>query len=184
MPPDSELVARTCAGEQDAFEPLVRRYSDHVVRFLYHMVGDFQTAEDIAQETFLKAYAHLGRLEQRERFSTWLYSIARHSCLDWIRAKRTAPSIEDLGGPGSELSADSDQAPETPAETGEMHGEIVAELQQLRADYREIILLKHVHELSYKEIGEIVGLSSSAVGEKLSRVRQMLRDRLRRHKTS
>jgi len=180
VPPDAELVKRSSDGEQEAFEPLVRRYSDSIVRFVYHMVGDFQTAEDIAQETFIKAFAHLRRLEQPERFSTWLYSIARHSCLDWIRARRSGPSVEDLAEVGAEIADQSADAPDTPAEAGELHSEVVAELQRLRADYREIILLKHIHELSYKEIGEIVGLSASAVGEKLSRVRQMLRDRLRR----
>jgi len=180
VPPDAELVGRAAAGEQEAFEPLVRRYSDSIVRFVHHMVGDFQAAEDIAQEAFLKAFAHLGRLEQPERFSTWLYSIARHSCLDWIRARHAGPSVEDLGEAGAEFADLQSATPDAPAETGEMHTHIVEELKRLRADYREIMLLKHVHELSYKEIGEIVGLSPSAVGEKLSRVRQMLRSRLRR----
>jgi RNA polymerase sigma-70 factor (ECF subfamily) len=180
VPPDEELVKRASAGEKDAFEPLVRRYADNIVRFVHHMIGDFQAAEDIAQEAFLKAYAHLGRLEQPERFSTWLYSIARHSCLDWIRAKRSGPSVEDLHAMGVEPADVAEDTPERPSEVMEAHTRVVDELQALREDYRDIILLKHVHELSYKEIGEIVGLSPSAVGEKLSRVRQMLRNKLSR----
>jgi RNA polymerase sigma-70 factor (ECF subfamily) len=180
VPPDAELVTRSVCGEREAFEPLVRRYSDDIVRFVHHMLGDFQTAEDIAQETFVKAFSHLKRLEQPERFSTWLYSIARHACLDHMRAKRTGPSVEDLSDAGVEICDAESLSPDEPVVSTEMHDEVVEELQKLRADYREVILLKHVRDLSYKEIGEIVGLSPSAVGEKLSRVRQMLRARLRR----
>jgi RNA polymerase sigma-70 factor (ECF subfamily) len=177
---DAELVRRAVAGETAAFEPLVRRYSDTIVRFSHHMVADFQAAEDIAQEAFLKAFSHIGRLEDAGKFTTWLYSIARHLCLDWIRARRSTVSVEALEADGVEVSGDPDDLPERSVETGEIHGQILAELQRLRPDYREILLMKHVYELSYKEIGEVAGLSVSAVGEKLSRVRELLRKRLRK----
>jgi RNA polymerase sigma-70 factor (ECF subfamily) len=178
--PDAELVRRAAAGDTAAFEPLVRRYSDTIVRFARHMVGDFQAAEDIAQDTFLKAFSHIGRLEDAAKFTTWLYSIARHLCLDWIRARRPTVSMEALEDDGVEVSGDPGDAPERSVVTGEMHGRVLAELQRLRTDYREILLMKHVYELSYKEISEVAGLSVSAVGEKLSRVRELLRKRLRK----
>jgi RNA polymerase sigma-70 factor (ECF subfamily) len=178
--PDTELVRRAAAGDTAAFEPLVRRYSDTIVRFARHMVGDFQAAEDIAQDTFLKAFSHIGRLEDAGKFTTWLYSIARHLCLDWIRARRPTVSMEALEADGVEVSGDPGDMPERSVETGEMHGHVLAELQRLRPDYREILLMKHVYELSYKEISEVAGLSVSAVGEKLSRVRELLRKRLRK----
>jgi len=177
--PDAELVLRAAAGDATAFEPLVRRYSDTIVRFSHHMVGDFQVAEDIAQDTFLKAFSHIGRLEDAAKFATWLYSIARHLCLDWIRARRSTVSMDVLESDGVEISGGPDDLPERYLETGEMHGRVLAELQRLRPDYREILLMKHVYELSYKEIGEMAGLSVSAVGEKLSRVREILRKKLR-----
>ena len=177
-PSDAELVRRAEAGETDAFEPLVQRYSDILVRFARHMVGDFQTAEDIAQESFLKAFTHIGRIGEPEKFSTWLYSITRHLCLDRIRARRPAVSVEALADDGVEMSDDRAVPPRELVETGEMHGRVLREIERLRADYREILLMKHVYEFSYKQIGETVGLSVSAVGEKLSRVRQMLRERL------
>jgi RNA polymerase sigma-70 factor (ECF subfamily) len=177
---DAELVRGAVAGDTAAFEPLVRRYSDMIVRFSHHMVGDFQAAEDIAQEAFLKAFSHIGRLEDAAKFTTWLYSIARHLCLDWIRARRSTVSMDVLESDGVEIPGDPDDLPERYFETGEMHGQVLAELQRLRPDYREILLMKHVYELSYKEIGEVAGLSVSAVGEKLSRVRELLRKRLRK----
>jgi RNA polymerase sigma-70 factor (ECF subfamily) len=182
IPPDEELVRRTASGEAEAFEPLVRRHLDTVVRFAHHMLGDFQAAEDVAQETFLKAYAHAGRLEDPAKFTTWLCSITRHLCLDWIRARRPGVSVETLEGEGLEV-ADAAPAPERGIETDELHGRVLEALQGLRPDYREIVLMKHVYELSYKQISEMVGLSVSAVGEKLSRVRQMLRKRLRLRRT-
>ncbi len=179
-PHDADLVRRVAAGDAAAFEPLVSRYSDTIVRFSHHMVGDFQAAEDIGQESFLRAFSHIGRLEDAGKFTTWLYSIARHLCLDWIRARRSTVSMDALEEEGVEVAGDPDDRPEHFVETGEMHGHVLAELQRLRPDYREILLMKHVYELSYKEISEVVGLSVSAVGEKLSRVRELLRKRLRK----
>ncbi len=177
-PPDADLVRRAAGGDADAFEPLVQRYSDILVRFARHMVGDFQAAEDIAQESLLKAFTHLGRIGEPEKFSTWLYSITRHLCLDRIRARRPAVSVEALADDGVEISDKGAVSPRERVETGEMHRRVLGEIGRLRADYREILLMKHVYEFSYKQIGETVGLSVSAVGEKLSRVRQMLRERL------
>ena len=151
---DAELVLRATAGDTAAFEPLVRRYSDTIVRFAYHMVGDFQAAEDIAQETFLKAFSHIGRLEDASKFATWLYSIARHLCLDSIRARRSTVSMDALESDGVEMPGGPGDSPERSVETGEMHGQVLAELQLLRPDYREILLMKHVYELSYREIGD------------------------------
>ena len=194
IPTDATLVRRAKAGEADAFEPLVLRYSNTIVRFAHHMVSDYQAAEDIAQETFLKAYSHLGRLGEPERFATWLYSITRHLCLDWLRASsRRAISVETLSGlskPGEEGEGQATvdvrdpgaHPPDEAVALGEMHGRVLAELQELRPDYREILLMKHVYEFSYKQISETVGLSVSAVGEKLSRVRQMLRRRLKKQR--
>lgn len=177
---DAELVRLAVAGDSAAFEPLVDRYSDTIVRFCHHMLGDFQAAEDIAQDAFLKAFSHIGRLEDAAKFTTWLYSIARHLCLDWIRARRSTVSMDALESDGVEIPGDPDDLPERYFETGELHGQVLVELQRLRPDYREILLMKHVYELSYKEIGEVAGLSVSAVGEKLSRVRELLRKRLRK----
>jgi RNA polymerase sigma-70 factor (ECF subfamily) len=143
------------------------------------MVGDFQTAEDLAQETMLKAFAHLGRLADPERFSTWIYSIARHACLDWLRTRRPSSSVEEMESDGVELADGAARAPADAAETAELAERAVAAIGSLREDYREILLLKHVQNLSYNDIAEITELTVSAVGEKLSRVRQMLRRKLR-----
>ena len=175
-----DLVKRGVAGDADAFEELVHRHANAMVRFACHMVGDFQAAEDIAQEAFLKAFSHLGRLDDPAKFATWLYSITRHCCLDWLRTKRPAVSVEGLEDDGILVADASASAPPESIEKDELHGRVLEELRKLRSDYREILLLKHVYELSYKEIGEMAGLSVSAVGEKLCRVRQMLRERLRR----
>ncbi len=176
--PDAELVRFAVAGGSEEFEPLVRRYSNTIVRFAYHMLDDYQAAEDIAQESFFKAFSHLRRLADPERFSTWLYSITRHLCLDWIRAKRSMLSVEVMEDDGVQVTDERGPPPDRGIETDELHRAVLDELKGLRADYREILLMKHVYELSYKEIGKMEGLSVSAVGEKLSRVRQMLRKRL------
>jgi len=174
--PEIELVAKARGGDSDAFAELVRSYRNIVVGFAYNMVGDSFAAEDLAQETFIKAYASLATLEADEKFGAWLRVICRHTCMDHLRGKKGEVSLETLRSGGLD-----------PAETGvrpvdrkiiveEEEGLILDALRELRDDYREIIILKHIEELSYKEIAKITGLSVSGVGEKLSRVRQMLKE--------
>ncbi len=174
-----ELVKLASGGDVEAFEDLVRRHANTIVRFARHMVGDYEAAEDVAQEAFLKAYSHIARLDDPAKFATWLYSITRHCCLDWLRTRRPAVSVEGLEEDGVEVADSRSPSPGETIEEHELHGKVLDEVHKLRADYREILLMKHVYELSYKEISDMVGLSVSAVGEKLCRVRQMLRRRLK-----
>lgn len=177
-PPDAALVAAGLRGDQAAFGELVRRHGNLVVGFAYNRVGDFQLAEDLAQDTFIKAYNSLETLKEPNKFTSWLLVIARHTCMDWLRASKDAVSLEGLREAGYE------PAPNTVARTleqiteAELEARILQEIQELREDYREIIVMKHIDNLSYRQIGELLGMSVSAVGEKLSRIRQILRKRL------
>jgi RNA polymerase sigma-70 factor (ECF subfamily) len=177
MDPTSELVQRCLNGDTGAFERLVREHMNAVLGLAYNYVFDFSAAEDIAQETFVQAYQSLQNLRDGALFKVWLLKIARNKCIDTLRRAprlvsldqnksvereimlRSAPPLEDQPFPFSEE-------------------ELIGALDSLRRDYREIFIMKHIDNLSYKEIAEILGMTISAVGEKLYRVRSMLRDKL------
>ena len=175
---DAELVAAGLRGDESAYGELVRRYSNIVVGFAFNRVSDFQLAEDLAQETFVKAYESLGSLNAPEKFGSWLLVIARHTCMDWLRASKDVVSLDGLRDSGHEPVSGSGRENFDRLSDEEVDARILTEVQTLREDYRDIIVMKHIQQLSYKQIGELLGMSVSAVGEKLSRVRQILRKRL------
>ena len=174
-PTDSDLVERARGGDSDAFAELVGRYRNIVVGFSYNIVGDSHAAEDLAQETFIKAYGSLASLEDPAKFGSWLRVIARHTCMDHLRAQKGDVSLETLRSSGLDPAEAGAKPVDREIIVEEEEHEILEALRELREDYREIIILKHIEELSYREIADITELSVSGVGEKLSRVRQMLK---------
>jgi len=91
---DQELVARCRAGERDAFGELVERYQQRLVRYLRGLVGNEEDARDVAQEAFLRAYTHLARFDPSRSFSVWLYGIASHVAVDWLRRRARRAGLD------------------------------------------------------------------------------------------
>src|ERR1044071_9550303 len=91
---DADLVVRALAGREDGFEELVRRYQRPIVAYVYRMVGDYDTALDLAQEVFLKVYNSLGRYRPEFKFSTWIYRIAHNASIDHLRRAGNARTEE------------------------------------------------------------------------------------------
>jgi RNA polymerase sigma-70 factor (ECF subfamily) len=179
MDPTSELVRRSIDGDSEAFDCLVREYMNTVVGLAFNYVGNFHTAEDLAQETFVQAFQSLERLRDGTRFKVWLLRIARNKCIDYIRRSPRWLSIDH----DHELQREVSTKVATPFSHGEeasrfSEADLFSALNSLRNDYREIFLLKHVDNLSYKEISGLLGMTVSAVGEKLYRVRAMIREKL------
>jgi RNA polymerase sigma-70 factor (ECF subfamily) len=177
MDPTSELVSRCIDGDPGAFERLVREHMSTVLGLAYNYVGNFSAAEDIAQETFVQAFQSIESLRDGSRFKVWLLKIARNKCIDAIRRSPRWVSLDQ----NRELQKEVSLKP-TPAQndlTFEFtEDDLLAALQSLRQDYREIFVMKHVDNLSYKEISAVLGMTVSAVGEKLYRVRSMIREKL------
>jgi RNA polymerase sigma-70 factor (ECF subfamily) len=171
-----QLVHRCLAGEKGAFDELVRQNMNVVFGLVVSMVHNFHTAEDIAQEVFTKAYVSLPRLQEPQKFRNWVCRIARNCCLDHLRQRQVQSSLES-----SFVQLAEPEAREVPGYrdlSEEMNTRLLNAIDQLRDDYREILILKHLNGLSYKDIGGILNMSVSAVGEKLFRVRQMLKRKL------
>ncbi|MBI3832457.1 MAG: RNA polymerase sigma factor [Planctomycetes bacterium] len=176
--PDAQLVVLTAKGDTDAYNELVERFQNAARNRALSVVSDFQAAEDIAQDAFIKAYNALKDLEDPNKFAGWFLTIVHHTALDYVRARREGMSLETMKEQGFEAPRETRGEQIEKLEEREEDLRVLDALQDLRDDYREIIILKHVEELSYKEIADRLGMSVSAVGEKLSRVRALLKRRL------
>jgi len=178
MDPTAELVRRCTSGDPAAFECLVREYMNTVLGLAYHYVRNFHTAEDLAQDTFVQAFQSIGSLRDQARFKVWLLRIVRNKCIDHIRRNPKQLSMDQDEELQKEVSRKATTRAAPDADESFSEEQLFVALDSLRADYREIFIMKHVDNLSYKEISQLLGMSVSAVGEKLYRVRGMIRDRL------
>jgi RNA polymerase sigma-70 factor (ECF subfamily) len=173
-----ELVDCARRGDREAYGQLVERYRSVVMASIYAAVRRRDVAEDLAQECFIKAYSALGELREPVRFAGWLRTIAAHTAADWLRARRSEVNLDRLTEAGAEPCAPQFRPGER-MEDAEEEDAVISALAELREDYREIVVLKHLENYSYREIGEMLGMSVTAVGEKLSRVRSLLRKKLK-----
>lgn len=178
---DSELVVRARAGREDSFEELVRRYQRPIVAYVYRMIGDYEAALDLTQEVFIKVYGSLHRYCSDYKFSTWIYRIAHNVAIDHLRRATVRGQdmmVDGADGEAYERPFASGQAtPEQASEMEERRGTIEIIVQTLPAAYRELILLRHAHDLSYDEIAEVTGLPLGTVKNRIFRAREALRER-------
>jgi RNA polymerase sigma-70 factor (ECF subfamily) len=180
---DADLVVRALAGREDGFEELVRRYQRPIVAYVYRMVGDYDTALDLAQEVFIKVYNSLGRYRPEFKFSTWIYRIAHNASIDHLRraGSTRTEEMEVAGDGGSTFEkpiASKSLTPEQETERGERRAEIEEVVRQLAPAYRELIVLRHSHDLSYDEIAEVTGLPLGTVKNRIFRAREAMRELL------
>ena len=180
---DVELVSRALAGREEGFAELVRRYQRPIAAYVYRMVGDYDAALDLAQEVFIRVYNSLGRYRAEYKFSTWIYRIAHNAAIDHLRrvgASRTEEmTIEGEGGTSFEKPlASKAPTPEQETERGERRAEIEEVVGLLPHAYRELIVLRHSHDLSYDEIAEVTGLPLGTVKNRIFRAREAMRELL------
>jgi RNA polymerase sigma-W factor len=170
---DTALVRRTLAGEQDAFAQLVERYKDPVYHVAYRMLSNAAEAEDVAQETFVRAFTQLGTYKPEHRFSTWLLSIASHLAIDQLRRRRfLALPLDEV--PFLEWLADDETGPEEAALVDEQQDEMQRLISKLPAKYRAVVVLRYWQDLSYEEIATALNLTPALVKARLHRARELL----------
>ena len=178
---DGELVQTAVAGREASFEELVRRYQRPIAAYVYRMVGDYDAALDLTQEVFIKVYNSLARYRSEFKFSTWIYKIAHNAAIDHLRrhAVREQTLTGSVEGERREVAIESRRlTPEQESERKERRSEIESVVQLLQASYRELIILRHSHDLSYDEIAEVTGLPMGTVKNRLFRARETMRDLL------
>ena len=178
---DGELVKSALAGREAGFEELVRRYQRPIAAYVYRMVGDYDSALDLTQEVFIKVYNSLARYRSEFKFSTWIYKIAHNAAIDHLRrhAVRGQSLVAGADNERREIALESLRlTPEQESEKKERCSEIEAVVHTLPATYRELIVLRHSHDLSYDEIAEITGLPLGTVKNRLFRAREAMRAQL------
>ena len=178
---DGELVSTAVAGREASFEELVRRYQRPIASYVYRMVGDYDAALDLTQEVFIKVYNSLARYRSEFKFSTWIYKIAHNAAIDHLRRHSVREQLVMAGDENMrpEVTIESRRlTPEQESEREERRSEIESVVQSLPAAYRELIVLRHSHDLSYDEIAEVTGLPLGTVKNRLFRAREAMRELL------
>lgn len=169
-------VIQAQQGSDEAFTQLVEAYQTHVYNLCYRMLGEPESAEDAAQETFLRAYQHLHRYDRRRPFATWLLSIAAHYCIDRLRRRKfsmlSIDQDEDDGG--FELPDGDSPNPESELIHSEQRERMQGLLTRLDSIDRAAIVLRYWHDSSEAEIAEALNLTVSAVKSRLHRARREL----------
>jgi RNA polymerase sigma-70 factor (ECF subfamily) len=169
---DADLVREALSGRTAAYALLVHRWSARVLAVCHGRVGNASTAEDLAQETLLRALRALGSIREPERFGSWICGIATRTCLDWLKSKqRTEVSIdllEDLAGENSSHVGASDDS----------WDRLYQEIEQLPIKCREVLMLYYYSESTYQELGDMLEVSAATVNARLTKARKLLRHRL------
>ena len=175
---DFALIQRILAGDEDAFESLIKKYQKQVHALAFRKVGNFQTAEDITQETFLRVYQKLATLNDPTKFSGWLYAIVNHLCIAWHRKNRLqTESLQEIHISGIETDVYSRYvASEHAKTTAEAQRDLVKKLlTKLKESDREVITLHYFEEMTSSEIGTYLGVSENTIKSRLHRARQRLK---------
>ena len=164
------LIESFRSGDEFAFVSLYNRYKGPVYAFCYKMLLDSNAAQDVMQETFLRVYENRDRLMKSGAFKSWLFTIARNQCLNWLRKSgRHVPLSDDE----YELPPASD-TPFTRMEKSEQIRFVTRFLESLRPEYREVLILREYQNLSYEEIAAVTRSTLSAVKSRLFKARRKL----------
>ena len=169
---DAALVARTLAGDLDAYAALMSRYRDAFGRYAFHMLGNREDAQEAMQDSFVRAYRALGTCREPGRFGAWLFRIVVNRCRTARRLLQRhrrfdADLPDDVPSHGSRPDA------------FEWREEIARALSRLRPHYREAFLLRYVEELDYGEMAQMTGVKEPALRMRVKRAGDQLRDLLR-----
>ena len=177
--PDSSLVPRAQQGHMDYFNTLVLRYEKQVYSVALRMVGSRQQAEDVAQETFIRAFKGLKGFRGGS-LKAWLLRITTNTCNDYFRSHQSQRdlSLETLTEDTGMSLPSSDPSPEEEALRGELGQEIQRGLLTLPGDQRMVLIMVDVEGMSYQEAAEAAGISPGTLRSRLSRARAKLRDYL------
>ena len=183
---DAELVVRVLAGEQEAFRALVSRHQRGVYNLLARMLRNPSRAEELAQETFLKAFKNLRSFDPGYKFSNWILRIAHNAAIDAMRRAGPPEVSLDEPDPHSGL-APAEAVPDPRAdeadraiERRELSLALSWAFDQLRPEYRQLVVLRYQEDRSYEEITEITGLPLGTVKSHLHRARAEMAELLRR----
>ena len=171
-PSDRDLIQRARRGDAEAFGELVTYHQKSVFNVCYRILHERTEAEDMAQETFIRAHERLGTFDEDRPFGPWVRRVAANVCLNHLESQRVTMELDE------ERDADESQGPEPQTEVHERSEQIRSALASLPAPYRVVIELRHYQELSYDEIAAELNIPLSDVKSHLFRARKILAEKL------
>ena len=185
---DELLVERCRKGDMQAFGSLVAKYQDRILNMIYRMCGRWADAEELAQETFLKALERMGQFRGHSGFYTWLFRIAANLTISHRRRAgrisfNSLTSSDDVDGTQAEaltsaLAARREASPAAAAEAAENSRRIAQALEGLEDDFRLVLVLRDIEEMDYAQIAKVLELPAGTVKSRLHRARLMLKEKL------
>jgi RNA polymerase sigma-70 factor (ECF subfamily) len=176
---DGELVRQTLAGRSQAYEELVRRWSARLLGLCHARVGKLGVAEDLAQEALLRGFKALTTLAEPEKFGSWLCSIAVRASLDWLKAReRSQIPFSVLGAAGGADSFPDNETDRFATDRAEDISQMMAEVEALPHELREVLMIYYYNDMTYRDLAQVLGVSSATVNARLTKARTMLRERL------
>jgi RNA polymerase sigma-70 factor (ECF subfamily) len=167
------LIQAVLAGDRQAFGQIVRRHQKRLFRFVYGLLGDFDQAEDIVQDAFVKAYGAMRSFEAGRDFYPWLSTIARNLALNLMARERRKESLDQIHERGFD-PASSGLGPLEQLTTSESQQRFYAALKALPEQYRTVFVLRHFEEMSYEDIAAQLKIPPGTVDSRLYRARQLL----------
>jgi RNA polymerase sigma-70 factor (ECF subfamily) len=181
---DADVVQAVLEGDKNSYARLVDTYSERIINYLARMTGSRYEAEELAQETFVRAYLALRSYKPQFKFSTWLFKIATNLCINHLKKRKRFTQIDDYQDQeGRSVWVIPDPRsygnPLLETQSRELQRQIQKAINQLPSAYRTVVILRHVHGLSYQEIVTVTGLPMGTVKSRLGRGRTRLTTCLR-----
>ncbi len=175
MKPEEDLIREALDGNSESFSQLVERFQSRLFSSMVQIVGSYDEAEDVVQDSFVQAYLKLDSFQGNSKFFTWLYRIAFNNALSRQRRKRPELSVDqnrELTGSDPE---DRVEAPDEPLLREERVSLVHRGLQMLTDEHRHILVLREMDEMSYEDIADLLSINIGTVRSRLSRARTQLR---------
>jgi len=179
--PEQKIIEKILAGHPEDFASLVDRYKKRLFNYIYRMVNHYDSALELSQDVFLKAYASLDKYDPSYRFSTWIFRIATNTAIDYLRKRKGYYTsidqpfqYDDEDGLYIQLKDEGD-TPEEMLEQKETTTKIEKAIGHLPEKYKQLIILRHINDCSYGEISEMTRLPLGTVKNRIFRAREALR---------
>jgi RNA polymerase sigma-70 factor (ECF subfamily) len=175
---DAELVRQTLAGSREAYADLAQRWSARITAICHARVRNADHADDLAQETLLRGFRALHSLSDHTKFGPWLMGIAARAALDWLKARERSTRTFSTLGTDEPYERTNSKQPDEAAFQAEERQIILAEIEALPSALRQAVMLYYYDEFTYRDLAALLGVSTATINARLTKAREMLRERL------
>jgi len=182
---ERKLIQNFLAGDDSAFELLLKKYLKPVYNFLFRLVGDWSALDDLTQTTFIKAWKNLRQFDMSKNFKVWIFAIAKNTAYDHLKKKKTLPFAffeNDEGHNKLEEITDEKILPDEILERKNISAEVEKKLKEIPENYRIILLMRYKDDLTLTEISEILGVPYNTIKSQHIRALQKLKEELLENK--